>query len=325
MYAVDIQGLSKSYGSHVGCRAIELKVPHGHVFGLLGPNGAGKSTLVKVLVGLLYPTAGRAWLLGHPLGDVSVRRRLGYLPENFRYHDWLTGMELLCFHAALCGIPAPWRRRRAEEVLDLVGLSTHEKARIRTYSKGMQQRIGVACALIGNPDLVFLDEPTSALDPLGRRDMRELIVRLREQGKTVFLNSHLLGEVEAVCETVAIIHRGEVVAQGNLDDLLGPTMEVEMEIEHLTPELEQALRNASAGYAQNGSRLVLKVRTRDDIPHLAQTVVGGGGRLLALIPRQRSLEDVFIEVVKSASRGPAPPPPNFAQQSEAAKEDAACS
>lgn len=296
--AIATRGLTKLYGRRVGCRNIDLEVPAGCVFGLLGPNGAGKSTLVKMLVGLLHPTAGEARLLGRPLGDVSARRRIGYLPEHFRYQDWLTGAELLWIHGALCAIPVPERRRRVAEVLELVGLTGSEHRRIRAYSKGMQQRLGVACALIGDPDLVFLDEPTSALDPLGRRDMRQLIVHLREQGKTVFLNSHLLGEVEAVCDTVAIINRGEIVARSPLADLLAPTVEVEMDVEGLTPQLEQALAGRARSYWRNGSRLVLTLAHREDVPALAETVVARGARLHSLVPRQRSLEDLFVQVVR---------------------------
>ncbi|MDI6824189.1 MAG: ABC transporter ATP-binding protein [Bacillota bacterium] len=298
MNAVVTRGLTKLYSNRVGCRDIDLEVPAGCVFGFLGPNGAGKSTLVKVLVGLLHPTAGEARLLGRPLGEIAVRRRIGYLPENFRYQDWLTGTELLHFHAALCGLPARERRRRIGETLELVGLTGREHHRVRTYSKGMQQRLGVACALIGDPDLVFLDEPTSALDPLGRREMREVIVRLRERGKTVFLNSHLLGEVEAVCDTVAIINQGQIVARGRLDDLLAPTVQVEMDIEGLTPGLEEALAAQATGCHRNGSRLTLTLARRADVPRLAETVVAAGGRLHSLIPRQRSLEDLFVQVIR---------------------------
>lgn len=302
MNAVVTRGLTKLYGNRVGCRDIDLEVPARCVFGFLGPNGAGKSTLVKVLVGLLHPTAGEARLLGRPLGDIPVRRRIGYLPENFRYQDWLTGAELLDIHAALCGLPAGERRRRIGETLELVGLTGREHHRVRTYSKGMQQRLGVACALIGDPDLVFLDEPTSGLDPLGRREVRELIVRLRERGKTVFLNSHLLGEVEAVCDTVAIINKGQIVARGRLDDLLAPTVEVEMDIEGLTSGLEEALAAQATGCHRNGSRLTLTLARREDIPRLAETVVAAGGRLHSLIPRQHSLEDLFVQVIRGEGR-----------------------
>jgi len=305
--AIVIQGLTKLYGSRVGCQDVDLEVPAGRVFGFLGPNGAGKSTLVKMLVGLIRPTRGKAWIMGRPLDDVRVRRRIGYLPENFRYQDWLTGTELLSFHAALCGVRPAQRKQRVTEALDLVGLAGRGHQRLRAYSKGMQQRIGVACALIGNPDLIFLDEPTSALDPLGRREMRQLILDLRGQGKTVFLNSHLLGEVEAVCERVAIIDKGRIVAQGSLGELLAPRVEVEMDIEGLTPELEDALTCQATASRREGARLVMTMASHDEIPGLAETVIAHGARLHSLIPRQRSLEELFVDVVRSGPNRSAGP------------------
>lgn len=296
--AIVTENLTKMYGRRVGCANINLVVAEGQIFGFLGPNGAGKSTLVKTLVGLLRPTAGRAWLLGRPLGEVAVRRRIGYLPENFRYHDWLTGAELLSLHGALCGLSSGERRRRVPEVLEMVGLAGREDQKIKSYSKGMQQRLGVACALIGDPDLVFLDEPTSALDPLGRRDMRELMLGLRAQGKTIFLNSHLLSEVEMICDTVAIINKGEIVAQGALSELLAPTVQVEMEIEGPTPALEAALAAGGRAISKNGNTLRITVQDRREIPQLARLVVEHGAALYRLEGVQRSLENLFVDVVE---------------------------
>lgn len=303
MRVIVTERLTKLYAGRVGCRDVTLEVEAGQVFGFLGPNGAGKSTLVKTLVGLLRPTSGRAWLLGRVWGDTETRRKIGYLPENFRYHDWLTGAELLALHGALCGVPPTERRRRIPRVMELVGLEGHENRSVRTYSKGMQQRLGVACALIGDPDLIFLDEPTSALDPLGRRDMRELILHLRREGKTVFLNSHLLGEVEAVCDTVAIINRGEIVAQGPLRELLAPAVEVEMEIEGMTPALQEALTRHAVQWQGAGTRLTVTLAERERIPRLAELVVAHGGKLHALVPRRRSLEELFVHVVKEGATG----------------------
>jgi len=298
MPAIVTENLTKLYGRRVGCSNINIVVAEGQIFGFLGPNGAGKSTLVKSLVGLLRPTSGRAWLLGRPLGDAAVRRRIGYLPENFRYHDWLTGEELLSLHGALCGLSPDERRRRIPEVLAMVGLERWEKQKIRSYSKGMQQRIGVACALIGDPDLLFLDEPTSALDPLGRRDIRELMLRLRARGKTIFLNSHLLSEVEMVCDTVAIISRGEIVAQGALSELLAPAVEVEMEVEGVTPALEAALAAGGRTVRKSGRTLRVAVQDRNEIPVLARRVIEHGAALYRLESVQRSLENLFVDVVE---------------------------
>lgn len=298
MAAIVTENLTKFYGRRAGCADINIVVAEGEIFGFLGPNGAGKSTLVKTLVGLLRPSSGRAWLLGRPLGDVAVRRRIGYLPENFRYHDWLTGAELLSLHGALCGLPARETRRRIPEVLDLVGLTGREGQKIRNYSKGMQQRLGVACALIGDPDLLFLDEPTSALDPLGRRDMRELMLKLRARGKTIFLNSHLLSEVEMICDTVAIINKGEIVAQGALSELLAPGVEIEMEVEGLTPALETALAAGGRTVRKSGKTLRVTVQNRREIPQLARLVVEHGAALYRLESVQRSLENLFVDVIE---------------------------
>ena len=187
-----------------GCKNITLQVPRGSVFGFLGQNGAGKSTFVRAMLGLLHPTSGKAVMLGHPIGSVEARKKVGYLPELFRYPDWLTGTQLLEHHAQLCGLSRSERKTIIRDVVEQVGMAGREKERIRGFSKGMQQRIGLACALLSDPELIFLDEPTSALDPIGRKEVRELIARLRDQGKTIFLNSHLLSEMESICDHVCV-------------------------------------------------------------------------------------------------------------------------
>lgn len=200
-----------------------LSVYEGETFGLLGPNGAGKTTLLKILLGILRSTSGRGLLLGHPLGDRAVKERIGYLPENPYFYDYLTGWEFLKFTANLFQIPGNEQRRRISELLDLVGIakSAAQNKPLRQYSKGMLQRIGMAQALINNPDLVFLDEPMSGLDPLGRYQIREIILSLKEQGKTIFFNSHILADVEKICDRVAILARGELICTGSLKELLG--------------------------------------------------------------------------------------------------------
>jgi ABC-2 type transport system ATP-binding protein len=202
-----------------------LTVYKGESFGLLGQNGAGKTTLLKTLLGIVRPTAGRALLLGKPLGDRSVKQRIGYLPENAYFYDFLTGWEFLQFAAGLFEIPASVQRQRIPQLLELVGLaqSAARKKQMRQYSKGMLQRVGMAQALINDPEVVFLDEPMSGLDPMGRRQMREIILSLRESGKTVFFNSHVLADVEQICDRVAILARGELICIGSLDELLGTT------------------------------------------------------------------------------------------------------
>ncbi|NES95223.1 MAG: ABC transporter ATP-binding protein [Desertifilum sp. SIO1I2] len=200
-----------------------LSVYQGETFGLLGPNGAGKTTLLKMLLGIVRPTSGRAMLLGKPVGDRQIKQRIGYLPENSYFYDYLTGWEFLQFTAGLLKVPRSVQRRRIPELLDLVGLaqSAAKKKQIRQYSKGMQQRIGMAQALINDPEVVFLDEPMSGLDPMGRYQIREIITSLKGQGKTIFFNSHILSDVEQICDRVAILAKGELIKMGSLDELLG--------------------------------------------------------------------------------------------------------
>ena len=202
-----------------------LTVYQGETFGLLGPNGAGKTTLLKTLLGIVRPTSGRAWLLGSPIGKISVKQRVGYLPENAYFYDYLTGWEFLQFAAELFEIPPDIRLQRIPLLLDLVGLSKLDarKKQMRQYSKGMLQRIGMAQALINDPELVFLDEPMSGLDPMGRYQMREIILSLKSQGKTIFFNSHILSDVEKICDRVAILAQGELICTGSLNELLGTT------------------------------------------------------------------------------------------------------
>jgi len=256
---IEIDNLTKMYGKKTGCSEICLSVDGGQIFGFLGPNGAGKSTLVKMLVGLLLPTSGTARLLGWPLGDLAARRKTGFLPENFRYQDWLTGEELLSFHASLYGMSGAKKKRRVPAVLEQVGLAGKEKQKVGSYSKGMQQRVGLACALLPDPELIFLDEPTSALDPLGRREVREIMLELRDRGKTIFLNSHLLSEIEMICDRVAIINKGRIVAEGALEDLLAKTVEVEMRVEGLTPSALAELSARSRSVAVDGRLLRLSL------------------------------------------------------------------
>lgn len=295
--AIETSELTKMYGEKVGCEKICLSIPEGQIFGFLGPNGAGKSTVVKMLMGLLTPTSGTASLLGRPLGDIGVRKRIGFLPENFSYHQWLSGRQLLEFHASLYHMDRSSRSRRIPLVLDMVGLTGEQKQKVKTYSKGMQQRLGIAAALLPDPDLLFLDEPTSALDPLGRREVREILLQLRERGKTIFLNSHLLSEVELVCDRVAFIKGGRIVAQGNPAEMQAGRAVVELHVENagdsLVGELELIARIAGV----NGNTIRAVVNSRDDIPLLAEAVVRSGGRLYRLAHEKVSLEEIFVSLL----------------------------
>ncbi|TEB07455.1 putative ABC transporter ATP-binding protein YxlF [Pelotomaculum schinkii] len=300
---LETSNLTKMYGSKTGCSDICLAIDKGQIFGFLGPNGAGKSTLVKMLVGLLFPTSGTASVLRRPLGDLEARRKTGFLPENFRYQEWLTGEELLSFHASLYKLTGEEKMRRIPAVLNQVGLGGKGKQKIGSYSKGMQQRIGLACALLPDPDLVFLDEPTSALDPLGRREVREIMMELRSRGKTVFLNSHLLSEVEMVCDQVAIINQGRIMAAGAMDELLVETVAVEMQVEGLTPPLINELAALSRSCHVNDSLVRLTLGSREQIPSLAAAVVRSGAYLFSLQTRHNSLEDLFVNLIQGGGEG----------------------
>jgi ABC-2 type transport system ATP-binding protein len=292
--AIETFNLTKKYGAKVGCAEICLRVSRGQIFGFLGPNGAGKSTLVKMLVGLLFPTSGKAQLLSRPLGDPGVRKKIGFLPENFRYHEWLTRQQLLEFHASLYGLGGAAKKQRVGEVLEMVGLAGKERQKVHTYSKGMRQRAGLTCALLPDPDLLFLDEPTSALDPLGRRDVREILATLRQAGKTIFLNSHLLSEVEMICDAVAFIKQGKIMRQGVLEELWAGDIVVEMKVGGLTQELINALAALARPLEVEDKMVRIRVKREEDIPRLVETVVAGGGSLYEMARIRTSLEEMFI-------------------------------
>lgn len=232
-----------------------------------------------------------------------MRRKIGFLPENFRYHDWLTCKQLLDFHASLYGMSSTDKIRCIPQVIEKVGLAGQENQKIRTYSKGMQQRAGLACALLPDPDLLFLDEPTSALDPLGRRDVREILLELRASGKTIFLNSHLLSEVEMICDTVAFINKGMVIRQGTLDELRPAEINVELKLEGLTTDQIKMLLNGIARSLTIDRDIVLaSVDREEDVPLLAEAVVRSGGRLYELNRRRSSLEEMFISMAQEGEK-----------------------
>jgi ABC-2 type transport system ATP-binding protein len=293
--AIRTQDLAKRYGSIVALAGLTMTIPRGNVFGFLGPNGAGKTTAVKLLLGLTPPTSGDAEVLGAAIGDRDALRRVGYLPELFRYQSWLSAREVLGLHCELAGIDrAAWAREIAD-ALAIVGLSDRGSGRIGTFSKGMQQRLGLGVALLGAPDLVVLDEPTSALDPVGRHDVREIIRGLGERGTTVFLNSHLLSEVEQVCDRVAIVDRGRVVAEGTLDELLGgDTVRIR------ATDLDREARRGLTRFGQldeDGEWLVIRGIDSERVPELVADIVRLGGRVYAVEPRHESLEDRFLRLL----------------------------
>ena len=293
-------GLRKAYRGRPALDGVDLHVGPGQVVGLLGPNGAGKTTIVKSLLGMVHLDAGAATLLGRPVGDPDARRQLGYLPEQFQYPGWLDGRQVLETHARLLGLPVAEQPAAIAEALRLVGLSGRADERVAGYSKGMQQRLGLATAVLGRPVLVILDEPTSALDPMGRREVRDLIRALRDRGTAVLLNSHLLGEVEQVCDHVVILDRGRVVQSGALADV-AVGAEVRVSLERLDDDAVSVLQGFGRITARDADTALVALDDVAAVPALAAALVRRGHGIRGLVPLQRSLEDVFVDLVGASA------------------------
>lgn len=296
-YAIHTKDLAKSFGPKVAVRGLSLAVPRGTIFGFLGPNGAGKSTSIKMLLGLVKPTGGRADVLGAPVGDVEVRRRIGFLPEDFRFYDWLTATELLQLHGRLCGMSGAKLHRRVPEVIALVGLEPHAHRRLRGFSKGMLQRIGLAQALVHEPDLVFLDEPTSGLDPMGRRMVRDILRAERERGATVFLNSHLLSEIEVTCDQVVFIKEGEVVASRDLTARTESEFAVVARAGNVSSETVTGLAQWVTETRYDGERLTFTASSRAVLPSVLRHLVGSGADVFDFSAERVPLEDLFVQIM----------------------------
>ena len=294
--AIHIASLSKRYGPVVAVKELTMTVPRGEVFGFLGPNGAGKTTSVKMLLGLTRPTSGEAWVLGSPIGDKLTRRRVGYLPELFRYQSWLSAAEVLGLHCELAGIPKMTRPAELDRVLRLIGLAGRSSDRVGDFSKGMQQRLGLGVALLGRPELVVLDEPTSALDPVGRRDVREIIRHLKADGTAVFLNSHLLTEVEQVCDRAAVVNHGKVIATGTLAELLG-SGGVRLRATGLEGPAHAVLEAFGTVRDEDQGWVMVSGLEAARVPDLVSAVVAAGARVYAVEPRHQSLEERFMELL----------------------------
>ncbi|MBB6732908.1 ABC transporter ATP-binding protein [Cohnella zeiphila] len=323
---IDTSDLTKTYNGRGGCRGITLQVPEGCIFGLLGPNGAGKSTFVKMLVGLHRPDSGRATVLGQPLGRPEARRKLGYLPELFRFQDWLTPVEVLRFHGRLGGLSpketrSPAFRNRVRDTLELVGLSEAANRRVGGFSKGMQQRLGLAVALLLDPEFVILDEPASALDPIGRYEIRSLLKQLRSKGVTIFLNTHLLEDVEELCDEAAFLYEGELLASGPLDKLIGGSGESgdggvnwRFRLGGWLPETWEELNDAVGDALSAMMRLVesddsgnafltARVTDREQAGYLATLFIRSGLTLYESGPEPSNLEAWFVRMAQSRRGG----------------------
>ena len=296
---IDAAGLRKDYGTRTAVRDLTLQVGRGEAFGFLGPNGAGKSTSIKMLLGLVKPTSGRALLLGQPVGARAVRARIGFLPEHFRFYDWLSASELLVLHGRLCGIEDRILRSRVPTLLERVGLGSQNSKPIRSYSKGMMQRVGLAQAMVNEPDILFLDEPASGLDPGGRKLVREIVREQRDRGATVFLNSHLLGEVEQSCDRVAFIRQGEVVGMYEMGAWQKEQTAVEIDAAGVSGAATALLELMEGLTVEShaGRKLRLRVVNEACLPEVVRLLVENGARIYSVVPQRVTLEDLFLEMM----------------------------
>ena len=285
---------------------LNLEVRPGEVFGFLGPNGAGKTTTLKILMGLIYPTSGNAWLFGRDLGDPQTKARLGFLPESPYFYDYLTSREFLGFYGHLFGLWGAVLGKRVDELLELVGMTHAKDLQLRKFSKGMLQRVGIAQALINDPELVVLDEPMSGLDPIGRKEVRDLILRLKESGKTVLFSSHILHDAEVLCDRVAMILKGRLVACGRVNDLMdqGASHQVELVVDHLTPEGLDHLRPLADKVVMQGDRMLVVLKSQQQVGGALEIIRSAKASLVSLNPQKGSLEDLFIREVEGHRRPP---------------------
>lgn len=303
--AIRAEGLTKRFfqrGEVVAVDHLDIEVHEGEIFGFLGPNGAGKTTTIKMLLGLIFPDEGSATVLGLPAGAQEMRRQVSYLPENPYFYDHLTGGELLDFYGRLFGIPSAERAKRVDSLMELVGLRNDKAKQLKQYSKGMMQRIGIAQALINDPKLLIFDEPTSGLDPVAHIEIRNLIESLRDQGKTVFLSSHQLSDVELVCDRISIMNYGKLVKLGRVDDLVAEGR-TEITAESVPAEVSGKLKElAREVVAENGH---IKVTCSEDklVNEVVDLIRSAKGSIVSVIPVKRSLEEVFVETIGMAGPG----------------------
>lgn len=300
-YAIETFSLRKEFGAKVAVADLTLNVKRGEVFGFLGPNGAGKTTSVKMLLGLVAPTSGNARVLDAPLGNVAARAKIGFLPEHFRFQDWLNGREFLDLHARLFGMSSAKRQTSIDALLKRVDLQDAANRKLKEYSKGMLQRIGLAAALLNEPHLVFLDEPTSGLDPLGRLIVRDVIQELRAQGTAVFLNSHLLSEVEITCDRVAFVKNGRVVRETSMRETSNVT-DVELIVKNSTPRLLRELEQFGKNVRQLNGSIHLETDNETHIPEINRWLVAQGVDVYKIGAAKPSLEEMFLEVMGEDAR-----------------------
>ncbi|MFO0938803.1 MAG: ABC transporter ATP-binding protein [Gemmataceae bacterium] len=301
---IETQHLQKSYGHVQALKGVSVTVGPGQIYGLLGQNGAGKSTLIKILLGIVRKSGGDATLLGEPTGHAQVRKRVGYLPEDHQFPLYHSAGTLLDFYGQLYGLSRADRQRKAEEALEIVGIRTRMNDKIKTYSKGMKQRVGIAQAFFHDPDVIFLDEPTDGVDPVGRKEIRDLLMKLKSEGRTIFINSHLLGEVEMICDRVAILHRGQMVREGTVADL---TKQDGRFIVGLAPGQSfptEEISRLGFGLHPVGERYEITVGSdHSAIDQVLSFLSEKGYKIRHLVEKKQTLEDVFVDMVDTAEPG----------------------
>jgi ABC-2 type transport system ATP-binding protein len=300
MLAVETSHLTKFY-SHKKITALHdvtLTVEAGVIFGLLGPNGAGKTTLIKILLGIVFPTSGTARILGQSLNVVQVKEQVGYLPENPNYPDFLKGGDALDYFGKLSAVEKPRRRRNKAHLLELVEMSEWERTKIRKYSKGMRQRLGLAQAMINDPDILFLDEPTDGVDPIGRKKIRDILLHLKEQGKTIFLNSHLLSEVELICDKVAILDKGRLLQTGTVAELTSPSKTYRFETSAISDEVARGISSFSTRMEQKNGMVEVTVASYKKLNAIIDYLRQHQIDIKAVVPHKHTLEESFIEILQ---------------------------
>ncbi len=290
-----IPGGEKLHRQVEAVKGLSFEVREGEIFGFLGPNGAGKTTTIKMLLGLIFPTKGSASIYGLPVTDTAARRKLGFLPENPYLYQYLTGFELMDLCGRLVGLSGDVRRKKSMELIERVGLGNAADRAVRKYSKGMMQRLGLAQALLGDPDLLILDEPMTGLDPIGRKEVRDLLMEERKRGKTLFFSSHILSDVEMLCDRVAIVHRGELSSYGRLDELLRPDVRrVEIELASVSDALRAELEAMGSKAAPLGANVMFTIEGEAGVDAVLDAARAAGARVVSVTPRRETLEDLFV-------------------------------
>ncbi len=277
-------------------RNLNLEVKEGEIFGFLGPNGAGKTTTIKMLIGLIYPTNGKAWILGRELGDVEIKKRIGFLPEQPYFYDYLSSKEFLKFYGQLFGLERDELKERIDTLLTMVGLKDAADLQLRKFSKGMLQRIGIAQALINHPDLIILDEPMSGLDPIGRKEIRDLILRLKEEGKTIFFSTHIIPDVEMVCDRVGILMKGELVNVGKPTEIIDAKIKyIEIIVSDINQEI--LIHGKAMGFTicETGGQVSIKLPDENQLDFMLEMIRSGKGRIVSVVPQRETLEEFFLK------------------------------